>query len=245
MNSSPSAWSPYCGSAPLPGDILLRWNLDPILLVALAAALTGGALLLRPGRQEELAWYSGMAALVIAFVSPLCALSSGLFSARSLHHLLVVALAAPLLGYALADFSRRLPLGVLAAVHFLTFWAWHAPSLYAAALSNDLTYWLMQGALVGTGVLFWGALYSARNLATQVGALLAAVIQMGLLGAIITFAPQAMYAPHYATAALYGLSALDDQQLAGVIMWVASLPLILGAGIPLIRRYPLDTRVAA
>lgn len=245
MNSS--AWSglPYCGSAPLPGEIWLRWNWDPLLLALLAAAFALGAVLFRRARYERLAWFSGMAALVVAFVSPLCALSSGLFAVRSLHHLLVVALAAPLLGYTLAGRFRSLPLGILTGVHILAFWAWHAPSLYSAALSDDFVYWIMQALLLGSGILFWAALYGARNFAAQVGALLAAVIQMGLLGAIITFAPQPIYAPHFLTAGLYGLSALEDQQLAGLIMWVASLPLILAAGAPLVRRYTLEARVAA
>lgn len=216
-----------------------------MLLAFLVAALMGGALLLSFAREEKLAWAAGFAALFVAFISPLCALSSGLFAARSLHHLLVVALAAPLIGYAVAGRGNRMPLGLLAGAHILIFWAWHIPSLYAEALSNDLIYWSMQTLLLGSGVMFWSALYSARHPAAQLGALLAAVIQMGLLGAIITFAPRPMYEPHHATTLLYGISPLEDQQLAGLIMWVASLPLILAAGAPLLRRYVIEARVPA
>ena len=53
---------------------------------------------------------------------------------------------------------------------------------------------------------------------------------MGLLGAIITFARTPIYSPHFATTEPWGLSALSDQQLAGLIMWVpATIPYLLGA----------------
>jgi len=234
--ASPATSAPYCGSAPLPGDIWQRWNGDPLLLLLFAAALVTGAAWLGGDRRSKLAWNGGLAALLIAFVSPLCALSSGLFAARSAHHLLVVALAAPLLGFALAGRCGRLPVALLAAAHILAFWAWHVPGLYAAALANDLFYWLMQTTLLGTGLLFWAALYKGGRAVAEIAALLAMIVQMGLLGAIITFAPTAMYAPHFDTAHLYGVTPLADQQVAGLIMWVGSLPLTLAAGAPLLLR---------
>jgi putative membrane protein len=56
------------------------------------------------------------------------------------------------------------------------------------------------------------------------------IVQMGLLGALITFAPEPLYAPHFLTTKPYGLSAHDDQQLAGLIMWVPAIaPYLLAA----------------
>jgi putative membrane protein len=60
--------------------------------------------------------------------------------------------------------------------------------------------------------------------------------QMALLGALLTFAPTALYAPHYFTTQLYGLTPVEDQQLGGLIMWVASLPLYAAAAAPAIAR---------
>lgn len=245
MNSPAFLATPYCGSAPARGEILASWNADPLLVILLAGAIAAGAARFRSDPGRRLAWLSGCAVLVVAFISPVCALSSGLFAARSLHHLLVVALAAPLLGHALAARAGKLPLGLLAGIHFPIFWLWHVPALYAAALSDDGIYWIMQASLLGSGILFWAALYGARHAAAQLGALLAAVIQMGLLGAIVTFAPQPLYWPHFATTALYGLTPLQDQQLAGLIMWVASLPLVLAAGAPLLRRYVAEAKALA
>ena len=54
---------------------------------------------------------------------------------------------------------------------------------------------------------------------------------MGLLAALIVFAPRPLYALHFATTQPWGLSPLADQQLAGLLMWLpASLP-YLGVGL--------------
>jgi putative membrane protein len=165
----------------------------------------------------------------VAYVSPLCGLSAGLFSARSVHHLLVVFGAAPLLSELLR--AQRIPLTAAFALHVGVFWGWHLPVAYQWALSSDLAYWLGQAALLGSSVLLWNALFRRDASGPQVFfILIAMVMQMGLLGAIITFAPQALYAPHFLTTQQYGLSPLEDQQLAGLVMWVGSLPLTALAG---------------
>ena len=51
---------------------------------------------------------------------------------------------------------------------------------------------------------------------------------MGLLGALLTFAPQALYAAHAVAPLSWGLTPLGDQQLGGLIMWVpAMLPYLV------------------
>ena len=87
----------YCGPAPLPEEVLWRWNFDPLAVAVIAA------LAVWYGRSR--AGVLGVAVLAVAFLSPLCALSSALFSARVMHHILLVAVAAPLL--ALAQPARR------------------------------------------------------------------------------------------------------------------------------------------
>lgn len=213
---------PYCGPAPDPGAIHAAWNLDPFLLAGLAAA----AWLLRA---KPVRTHIGLGMLAIAYVSPLCALSAGLFSARSAHHLLVVFGAAPLLAEILRQ--RCIPLWAAFLLHVAVFWIWHLPAAYAWALSSDAAYWLGQAALLGTSMLLWNSLFR-RDVSAPVAffVLVAMVMQMGLLGAIITFAPQALYVPHFLTTQQYGLSPLDDQQLAGLIMWTGSLPLSVAAG---------------
>ncbi|WP_206435950.1 cytochrome c oxidase assembly protein [Altericroceibacterium xinjiangense] len=221
----------------MPDAIHSAWNLDPILLAVLAAA----AWLMRaqPGRVQL-----GLALAAVAYVSPICALSAGLFSARSVHHLLIVFGATPLLALATWDGSRtwgldraRVSLSVAFLLNVAVFWAWHVPSLYAWALSSDAAYWVGQAALLGSSVLFWRVLYRSDTTAPAAFfTLIAMVMQMGLLGAILTFAPQAVYGPHFLTTQVYGLAPVADQQLAGLIMWVGSLPLTVIAGWAVLRR---------
>jgi len=64
-----------------------------------------------------------------------------------------------------------------------------------------------------------------------VAALLISTVQMGLLGALITFAGAPIYAPHLLTTLAWGMSPLEDQQLAGLVMWVPSAALYLAAAI--------------
>ncbi|HSJ79428.1 MAG TPA: cytochrome c oxidase assembly protein [Erythrobacter sp.] len=219
---------PYCGPAPQPDGILAAWNLDPVVLIALAML---GWTLRRHGAAAKV----GLALLVIAYVSPLCALSAGLFSARTVHHLVIVFGAAPLLAGALQ--TRRVPLVPAFMFHLAVFWLWHLPAAYDFALTSDVAYWVGQIALLGSALLLWRSLGQAGQSPTTVFFVIAAmVMQMGMLGAVLTFAPTALYSSHYLTTVRYGIGVLDDQQFAGLLMWVGSLPLtIVAAWAPLAR----------
>jgi putative membrane protein len=230
-------WHPYCGAAPVPADWLDRWNFDPLLLAGLAALTL---LLWRntETRTERQLGAGAIALAVLLFVSPFCALSSALFSARVTHHVLLAAVMAPLLVYALPEGRTRLlgSLSVWTGLQALTFWLWHAPGLYAKALSSDLVYWLMQMTITGTAIGFWAAVRRTSGL-SAVAALLVSTVQMGLLGALITFAGAPLYAPHFLTTEPWGSSALEDQQMAGLIMWAPSAGLYLGAALFLAHRW--------
>lgn len=211
------SWTPYCGPAPDPVDVLGRWNGDPVLLTLLGVLVACGVFLALKSRLGSHSLLGAAGVLVVVFISPLCALSSALFTARTLHHLLLLLAAAPLLALWLPRL-RAPRLAVATAVQAVVFWAWHAPDLYAAALSNDLVYWVMQLTILGSAVWFWAAV-RASNVAAAVGGLLAAMLLMGLLGALIVFAGQPLYAPHFATTLAWGMTPLEDQQAAGLIMW--------------------------
>ena len=210
-------WMPYCGPAPDPADVLGRWNGDPVLLTVLALLLARVLYLKLKGRPGSHSLLGAAGVLVVIFISPLCALSSALFTARTLHHLLLLLAAAPLLALRLPRL-RAPRLALATAVQAVVFWAWHAPDLYAAALSSDLVYWAMQLSILGSAVWFWAAV-RASNAAAAVAGLLAAMLLMGLLGALIVFAGQPLYAPHFATTLAWGMTPLEDQQAAGLIMW--------------------------
>lgn len=220
----------YCGPPPLPDDLWERWNLDPWVISALLLVLA--LVWFRPATARD-RWVATGAVSILAliFVSPLCALTVALFSARVVHHVLLVALAAPLLAWALWRRSEAMArlLAPLALLHTAIFWLWHAPDAYVWALSSTAGYWLMQVTLLGSAVALWAALFSTSS-ARAIVTLLFLTVQMGLLGALLVFSAQPLYPPHFATTIAFGLDPLIDQQLAGLIMWVpASLPYLFAA----------------
>ena len=212
----------YCGPAAIPEALWTRWNADPVLIAMLVvlALLVG-----RSGTGNRRAGWVAIGVLTLVFVSPLCALTSALFSARVLHHVLLVAAAAPLL--ALAFPLRRfgmLPLAALVGAHAAVMWMWHAPGPYTWGLASVPAYWLMQATLLGSAWLLWRAILSpAMPGGMAFIALGATVGQMGLLGALLVFAPRPLYAEHLGSTAAWGLSPLADQQLAGLLMWVPAM----------------------
>jgi len=221
----------YCGPAPDPADLLARWNADPLLLAGLAASAAAWMLFRKGTRRKARSFCAGIAVLLVIFVSPLCALTSALFAARAVHHLLLVGLAAPLLALAGVG-PRRVPLGAAAAVHALVFWAWHAPGLYAWALASASGYWLMQASLLGSALVFWRATLrpDMQGLAGA-AVMIAFAAQMGFLSALLTFAPAPLYGPHLLTTQAFGLGPLEDQQLAGLIMWTLGMAPYLAAAL--------------
>lgn len=239
---NPIVWTSYCGPAPSPLEWVARWNTDPLALGL--ALLPLAALGVVRTTRARIALAAASAALFVSFVSPLCALSSALFSARTLHHLLLMSVAAPLLALALPR-ARTSHLLVATVVQAVTLWVWHAPSAYAAALSSDAVYWTMQASLLASALIFWRALRAASG-PSAIIALLATMMAMGLLGALLTFAGQAVYAPHAWTTAAWGLTPLEDQQTAGLIMWAPASALYLAAALwRLGRMLPGDETVRA
>lgn len=198
---------------------------------------------------QAAAFYAALAALVVALLSPLDALSDVLFSAHMTQHLVLVLVAAPLLAYsglpvvllwalprawarALANarglrwvagrLTRPVTAWVLAVV---VLWAWHLPALYEAALHDTALHALEHVFFLSTAVLFWWVIVNLlrrqRRVRSGIGViyLFTAALQGGALGALLTFASQPWYTDYTATAQ-WGLSAMDDQRLAGLLMWL-------------------------
>jgi putative membrane protein len=231
---------PFCGLPPLPGEA--TWNTHPILLAVLLLG-TGFAI---SGWRRDGAWpLAGWAMLAVALVSPICSLSVALFSVRVTQHLIVVLGAAPLLAMAAMRLRLVARGGVFApALAFaVLLWLWHLPGPYAATFAGDgIAYWLMHLSLVVSATWFWAGLIRhgpGRPLATAVAAL-ATAIQMGVLGALLTFAPRPLYAVHAPDVTLpWGFAPLEDQQLGGLLMWVPGgllFVLVLGAGLAMALR---------
>lgn len=233
---------PYCGAPALPASLWSRWNLDPALIAGLLLLLVAYAaaceprLSARPGMApwRRLSFYGGWSVGALALVSPLCALSVSLASARVAQHMVLAAVAAPLIALGLPSLRRRLAGGgLIPAIAFaVALWVWHAPGPYQATFDSVAVYWAMHLTAFGAALWLWSAVIAdgARNLAQAVAATALTSLQMGLLGAILTFAGRPLFAPHAHTTAAWGLTPLADQQLAGVVMWIPA-GLILAAAV--------------
>ena len=219
----------YCGPPPTPQTLLGAWQLDP---VAIGLCVVLVVLHYRAGGGRPAVFSLGIGLLALLFLSPLCALTSALFAGRALHHVLLIAVVALLLAMAYRGPARMvLPLGWIAVLQAGILWFWHVPAVYERAIMSAPLYWVMQLSLLGSGYLLWRAVLDRRQpTGTVLFVLLGTIVQMGMLGALLVFAGTPLYAPHLATTQAFDMSPLDDQQLAGLIMWVpAALPYLAAA----------------
>ena len=128
---------PYCGAPPDPGELLSRFNLDPVLMVILAALAVAHLINTSTVRLRAAA-ACGWAIAAVALLSPLCALSVSLFSARVGQHMVLVLVAAPLMALALPVARRRAAgdCGSSGIAFFVALWIWHMPVPYDATFSS-------------------------------------------------------------------------------------------------------------
>lgn len=219
----------------------------PVILAALAMGAAwglyeagAGRLPARPGRVACFRAAMGVGALAV--FGPFDAWAETGTAMHMVQHMLFMVVAAPLLALAsplpqwraatgkwlgaawrLLLAAGRHPLG-LALVHGTVIWVWHAPRLYRLALDNPWWHAVEHASFLLSGWLFWwSALHAGRRqLAPALLAVLLTLMHTGLLGALLTFGRVSFYGA--------GRS-LEDQQLAGLIMWVpGGLAYLAGAG---------------
>jgi putative membrane protein len=216
------------------------WSLAPEIL---APFLVGLALYTWGSREQpsRVIAFSGWAVLGLALFSPLCRLAAGLVSAHMIQ-LALMSIVAPALmaagGVAPAikagaqaivkwrgrPSRRQLPLTAPAFVYGAAIWLWHAPPIYNASLTNPALHIAVMFAIVLASIWFFHRAVGGSQ-SSSGAAILALLITMshtGVLGAILTFAPQPLYAADQLALAAWGLTAKSDQQLAGLIMWAPS-----------------------
>jgi putative membrane protein len=176
--------------ATLPADAAFAWTFSPELVLPLAAVTglyaVGWWRLTRRGARPSwrpIAGLVGVLALAGALLTPVAALGHFLFAAHMTQHMLLMAVAAPLLlladplpavlwalprplrrrvgrlltgGHPLrATWERLTTVPVAALVYAAVLWAWHLPRAYDAALGGE---WVHHGehlAFFGAALLFW------------------------------------------------------------------------------------------
>ena len=105
----------------------------------------------------------------------------------------------------------------------LALWIWHIPALYDAALEHEVVHVVQHLCFFGTAALFWWGIVHGRQGRLGYGAavvyLFVTAVHGGVLGALLTVSPRVWYVP-YLVQHPAGLTPLEDQQLAGLLMWI-------------------------
>lgn len=197
--------------------------------------------------RQRAAFWSGWTALAVALVSPLHWMGERLFTAHMIEHTLIVAVAMPLMACARPDAALlwALPHGgrvrvagmirhpaaaagwaaassplVATAAHGAVLWLWHLPAAYDLVLTSLAVHRLQHLGFTLTGLIFWRSLLRSGRDGRAVLCLFASFMHTGLLGMILTLAGRPLYPAQTALADEFGLTPLEDQQLAGLVMWV-------------------------
>jgi len=122
-------------------------------------------------------------------------------------------------------------------LHAIALWIWHVPFLYEATLRNDYIHGFEHFCFFVTAALFWWALihghYGRIGYGVAVFYVFLTSMHSGALAALMTFSPRVWY-PYYQRAGLeWGIDSVQDQQLAGLIMWVPAGLILVVLGLAL------------
>jgi cytochrome c oxidase assembly factor CtaG len=186
------------------------------------------------------AWCGGVLTLFVALVSPVDRLGEQLASMHMVQHLLIADIAAILftLGltrHILRPATRRIHrieraagpfaspwFGVVAYVGVM--WLWHVPAMYDAALEHAWVHTLEHLSFAAAGLLYWWHLLSPIRSRLRLSGMApiaymaSTKLLVGLLGIVLAFSPDLLYSAFDTEGLRWGMTALDDQRVAGLIM---------------------------
>jgi putative membrane protein len=111
------------------------------------------------------------------------------------------------------------------ALHALALLMWHVPAAYDAAVRSESLHAIEHLTFLGTALLFWWVVLSPSahgglNYALRFPYLLGMTLVGTAIGAVLTFASSSLYHAYLASAPTRGMTPLEDQQIAGLIMWI-------------------------
>jgi cytochrome c oxidase assembly factor CtaG len=217
------------------------------------------------GHLASAGWFlAGWLVLAAALVTPLHEAGERSFAAHMLEHELLMLVAAPLLvlsrpigvalwafpqatrralaaiGHGIGGVWRTLTAPVLATLlQAAVLWLWHAPRLFDLALADPGWHVVQHLCFLGSALLFWWSVLHGRDrrLGVRVDCLFFTAVVSGALGALMAFSSSPWYAG-YAAAGLdaFGLTPSEDQQLAGLLMWIPGGLVHALAGLGLVAR---------
>ena len=224
-------------------DVLLFWCGWTLLALALVSPLhaLGGALFSVHMVQHE---------LLVALAAPL------LVAARPAAAMLWALPRAPRAGVGVAARGRAVRAGWRLATHPLVafvvqaavLWGWHLPGPYQATLRSEVVHALQHASFLVAAGLFWWSVLHARPSSGGAGAAVASLfgttIHTGALGALLTLTDRPWYPSYGRSAWAWGLTPLEDQQLAGLVMWIPACLAYVIAALWIARRWLVEPDAA-
>ena len=185
-------------------------------------------------------WLTGVALLFVALISPVDRLGEQLATMHMVQHLLLadlvpICLTLALTKHILRPVTRRIhrieraagpfghpAFGVVAYVGAM--WLWHIPALYEGAVRNAAVHGLEHITFAAAGLLYWWHLLSPIRSRMRLGGIgpvlymASTKILVGFLGILLAFSPTLLYDVYETGGTRWGMSALDDQRVAGLVM---------------------------
>jgi putative membrane protein len=160
-----------------------------------------------------------------------------LFAAHMAQHLLLIAIAAPLL--VLGGLEIRIPPLAGWGLFIGIFLFWHWPVFFRWAALQRFGEFLELGSILAAACCFWSGVLGPGRLNDGARALLVmtAAVLTDLPGVVMLFSPIALCTMPAENAARFGLTPLSDQQLAGLLMWVPANLVFFGIATFLFARW--------
>jgi len=178
----------------------------------------------------------GVLSIWIATASPVAPLDHELLTAHMVQHLLLMTLAPPLilLGMPRKPLAHRWLLRLARLVtHPALCWfaaagtlvVWHIPSVFMLGLRSQMWHGTEQASFLAAGLLFWSPVVrrSPSNRKWPESSILLylflATLPCDILSGFLVFCDRVVYPVFLSSPRSFGLSALEDQQCAGALMW--------------------------
>lgn len=108
----------------------------------------------------------------------------------------------------------------------------HYPPLYTAVLLDSSVHTIAYVLLIAISLMFWSAVVDESRIGNGMAAvpmLFVTLVHTAILGALLVFSQRVWFPVLAQGAGLWGFSPLEDQQLAGLIMWVPMSVVYLAA----------------
>ncbi len=213
------------------------WSFEATVVFGLLILTAVYLLLAVRAGHAKAAWYAaGVAALFVALQSPIDVGGDRyLFSLHMLQHIILAMVAPPLLLLGMTGLVPWRPRGlaalmvhpwVAALVFNAVLLVWHLPQLYDATLRQQPLHILEHVSFFLTGLAFWWPVVEPQATSPaplspvgKIAYLAFNAIPPTILGLVFAIAPAASYPFYVEAPRLWGLSPVEDQQLAGLVMF--------------------------